>query len=78
MSIAPVSVVTPIQSTSSVFRVIFGWLINRETEVFGGWMLFGLLVSMFGVVALTVSTELVLSTFSMPEFVQNLASLSWP
>ena len=78
LSVAPVSVVTPIQSTSAVFRVIFGWLINRHTEVFGAWILVGMTVSMLGVISLSVTTELVASALPLPDAVRALIELEWP
>lgn len=44
LAIAPVTVVAPIQSTSAVFRVLFGWLINREHEVLGSGYIWGFVV----------------------------------
>jgi uncharacterized membrane protein len=35
LSLAPVTVVTPIMRTSIVFLVVFGWFVNRDHEVFG-------------------------------------------
>lgn len=78
LAIAPVSVVTPIQSTSVVFRVIFGWLINRNTEVFGAWVILGVLVTMLGVLGLSVSTEIVTANFQLPGGVMRLIEFSWP
>lgn len=78
LAIAPVSVVTPIQSTSVVFRVIFGWLVNRNTEVFGAWVILGVLVSMLGVLGLSVSTEVVMTHVDLPEAVLSLIGLRWP
>lgn len=78
LSIAPVTVVTPIQSTSNMFRVLFAWFINREHEVFGKWIFIGMFLTMFGVVALTVSTEMVLEYVPMPELLRSIAAFEWP
>ncbi|MEX1216445.1 EamA family transporter [Saccharospirillum sp.] len=78
LAIAPVSVVTPIQSTSVVFRVIFGWLINRNTEVFGTWVILGVIVTMLGVLGLSVSTEIVTANFQLPGVVMLLVEFRWP
>lgn len=78
LSIAPVSVVTPIQSTSAVFRVIFGWLINRHTEAFGAWVVVGALVSMLGVLCLSVTIDLVASILPLPESLHSLIESTWP
>lgn len=78
LSIAPVTVVTPIQSTSNMFRVLFAWFINREHEVFGAWIFVGMFLTMFGVVALTVSTEMVLEYVPLPDFLRMIAGFEWP
>ena len=78
LSLAPVSVVAPIQSTSAVFRVLFGWIINKEYEVFGFWVAAGAIISMFGVLALTVSIDGVLELLPMSDFIKNIISFRWP
>jgi drug/metabolite transporter (DMT)-like permease len=57
LAIAPVSVVAPIQRLSVVFRVLFGWLLNREHEVFGVWVLSGIALSLVGAAMLTLSVD---------------------
>lgn len=59
LSLAPVSVVMPIQSTSALFRIIFAWFINREHEIFGLWVLLGVLLTIIGVTTLAMSVDLV-------------------
>lgn len=78
LSMAPVSVVTPIQSTSAIFRVLFGWVINRNTEVFGAWVFIGVLVSMTGVVLLSLSTSVVAAYLTLPPVFIEWLSVSWP
>lgn len=78
LAIAPVTVVTPIQSTSAVFRVLFGWLINREHEVFGIWVYLGVLLSMAGVVSLTLSTDIILANVDLPQVLVDIARWEWP
>ncbi len=55
LTIAPISVVVPIQRTSIVFRVVFGWIFNREHEVFGSRMLVGIAMSLIGAGVLSYS-----------------------
>lgn len=57
LAVAPVSIVVPIQRLSVVFRVLFSWLINRDHELFGFWVLFGIAISLVGAVLLTVSVD---------------------
>ena len=77
-AIAPVSVVAPIMRLSIVFRIYAGWLLNREHEVFGGAVILGTVVSLIGAVALSVSTETVLSYVPLPEAIAAVARWQWP
>jgi drug/metabolite transporter (DMT)-like permease len=78
LALAPVSVVTPIQRLSLVFRVYFGRLINPQHEVFGGRMFAATAVSLLGALALTVSTEVVQSLIPMPDWMQAMLNWHWP
>ncbi len=60
LAVAPVTVVTPIQRLSVVFRLLFNALINRDHEVFDGWVIFSIFLSVFGAVALAVETPLLM------------------
>lgn len=75
---APASVVTALQRLSSLFRIYFGWLINREHEVFDSSVLTATIVSMIGAIALSVSTEMFLGLADWPEWLVRLAKLKWP
>lgn len=59
LAVAPVSVVVPIQRLSVLFRLIFGALINRDSEVLDGAVIFGIILAVFGAAALAVDTEAV-------------------
>ena len=78
LAVAPVSVVQPVQRTSVVFRVIFAWALNRDHEVLTAPVLVGIGISLIGVLALTVSTEFVVSALALPDTLAGLARLSWP
>ena len=78
LAVAPVSVVTPIQRLSIVFRVHAAWLLNRDHEVFGGRVLLGTFVSLMGAAALSISTELVLSLVPLPDWLVTVARWQWP
>jgi len=77
-TIAPVSVVTPIQRLSNVFRLYTGWLINRDHEEFGGAVIIGTIVSLVGALALSVSTEVVLAYVPLPDAIVAIAHWHWP
>jgi drug/metabolite transporter (DMT)-like permease len=78
LSFAPVTVVTPIQRLSVVIRVFASWLINRDHEVIGPRIWVATAVAMLGVLALTISTEVVIGAFGLPETLAGFLRLSWP
>ncbi len=78
MGLAPVSVVTALQRLSSLFRIYFGWIINRDHEVFDPSVMVATVVSMAGAITLSISTELFLSLADWPDWLVRLAKLQWP
>ena len=78
LTIAPVSVVAPIQQTTVVFQVIFSWFINRNHEPFGKWLLLGLSSSVLGAIAVSLSTEFILTQLLLPEFLITIVGWNWP
>lgn len=78
LAVAPVSIVAPILQTAIIFRLICGWLINREHEVFGTSVLLGVALSTLGVLALTVSTDVVTDIVPLPDWLVELAQREWP
>ena len=49
LGVAPITIVEPIQRSTIIFRVIFGWLLNRQHEMIDKMVLFGILLSVAGV-----------------------------
>ncbi len=78
LSIAPVTIVAPIQRLSVIFRLLFGWMINRDHEAFGPGVLGGMLVSLIGALALTLDTGFILSLVPLPDLVIEVAGWRWP
>jgi uncharacterized membrane protein len=78
MALAPISVVTALQRLSSLFRIYFGWLINRQHEVFDASVISATLVSMVGAMALSISTETFLGLADWPDWLVGMARLKWP
>jgi uncharacterized membrane protein len=78
LALAPVSVVTPIQRISIVFRIYFGRLLNPQHEVFGGKLYLGTAISLIGAVALSLSTDFVLTYVALPDWAQTIARWQWP
>lgn len=67
LTIAPVSVVVPIQRLSVVFRLLFNAAINREHEVFDRWVIFSIFMSLAGAAALSLDTDMVLRFLFVPD-----------
>ncbi|MCZ6609419.1 MAG: hypothetical protein O7A66_05380 [Alphaproteobacteria bacterium] len=78
LSVAPITVVAPIQRSASLFKVLFNWVLNRRHEVFERRLLAGILVSVLGGVALTLSTDFVVSQFPLPDFIIEIIGWTWP
>jgi drug/metabolite transporter (DMT)-like permease len=78
MSIAPVTVVSPINRLSILFRLFFSRLLNPQHEVFGGSVVLATVVSLLGALALTMSTELAQSLLPLPDNVVALLNWRWP
>src|SRR5262249_5328076 len=66
MSIAPVTVVSPINRLSILFRMFFSRLLNPQHEVFSGSVWLATIVSMAGAVLLSLSTDVVQSLIPLP------------
>src|SRR6266545_2311876 len=75
MSIAPVTVVSPINRTSIVFRLYSSRWLNPQHEVFGGNVIAGTIVSLAGAVALALSVEAVQGLLALPQ--PLMALLNW-
>jgi uncharacterized membrane protein len=56
IAVAPVSVVTPIQRLSMIFRIYFGAVLNPNHEVFGERVVWGTVISLVGALSLSVSS----------------------
>jgi drug/metabolite transporter (DMT)-like permease len=78
LGLLPVSVVQPMQSLSLIFRMILGFFINREHEQFDRYVIFGLMLSVSGAIALSVSDDAVLRHFDAPAWLLDLAAWKWP
>lgn len=78
LAVAPVSVVSPIQRLSLVFRVYFGWLINPKHEVFDGRVVAGTVVSLVGAVALSISIGDIARFVPLPAGLAALLGWHWP
>jgi uncharacterized membrane protein len=78
MSIAPVTVVSPINRLSILFRLYFSRLLNPQHEVFGGKVVLGTIVSLSGAVVLSLSIDSVQSWLPLPEAALAVLRWHWP
>jgi uncharacterized membrane protein len=78
MSIAPVTVVSPINRLSILFRLYFSKLLNPQHEVFGGKVVLGTIVSLTGALVLSLSIDSVQSWLPLPEAALSVLRWHWP
>lgn len=78
LSFAPVSVVSPIQRLSLVFRLFFSYMLNRKYEIFDSRMILGTCVSLLGAVLLSMSIDHVRDFVDLPHWMDFLFVWSWP
>ena len=78
LSVAPVSVVQPIQRLSLVFRFFFSYLFNRDHEVFNNRIWISTGISLLGALALSFTTEQVIAVVPMPDWLMTIVQLQWP
>jgi hypothetical protein len=78
MSIAPVTVVSPINRLSILFRLYFSRLLNPQHEVFGGKVVAATIVSLAGALALSLSVDAVQAILPLPDYVTAVLDWHWP
>jgi len=78
MSIASVTVVSPINRLSILFRLYFSRWLNPKHEVFDGGVIVGTIVSLLGALTLSISTGAVQSIVPLPDTVVTLLNWHWP
>lgn len=78
LALAPVSVVSPIQRLSLIFRLFFSYMLNRQHEVFNSRMVLGTIVSIFGAVLLSISIDDVRSLLPIPDALAPAFTWTWP
>ncbi|MDX1484632.1 MAG: hypothetical protein R3229_09135 [Alphaproteobacteria bacterium] len=77
LAVAPITVVAPVQRAASLLKLVFNWLINRDYEVFEPRLIAAIVVSVMGGVMLTLSTEFVVDTVPLPDFVIAMIDWTW-
>jgi len=78
MSVAPVTVVSPINRLSILFRLYFSRWLNPQHEVFGSSVIAGTVVSLLGALALTASTQAVQDLVPLPDALVAILRWRWP
>jgi uncharacterized membrane protein len=78
MSIAPVTVVSPVTRLSLLFRLHFARWINPQHEVFGGPVILGTVVSLAGAVALSLSADTVEALIPLSGALVSILHWHWP
>ena len=74
-ALAPVSVVVPIQRISVIFRLLFNAYFNRQYERIDTSIVFGIILSVVGAIALGVETKVALNWLGVGETIYRV--LSW-
>lgn len=78
LALVPVAVVAPILRVGLVFRLVFSWILNRDHEVFSAGIITATLISLFGALLLSMSTDLFLSLVSLPQWMVDIIQWRWP
>jgi len=78
LAVAPVTVVTPIQRLSLVFRIFANSALNREYEVRGGSVWATTVVALIGSLMLSASTEFIVELMPLPEYLRTAALWQFP
>jgi drug/metabolite transporter (DMT)-like permease len=77
LAIAPVSVVSPIQRLSMIFRLYLSAWINPHHEVFGGRIIAGTLISFLGAITLSLSANDIVRALPLPPALMSFLTWSW-
>ena len=78
LALAPVTIGSSIMVSSLVFRFLFSRIINRNYEIFGIWVVIGIMITVVGSLALTLETAYVFSLVPEWDWLQGSAKWRWP
>jgi drug/metabolite transporter (DMT)-like permease len=76
LSLAPVTVVSPINRLTIVFRLYFSRLLNPHHEVFGGRVILGTAISLAGALVISLGADMVAPL--LPSALTPLLEWHWP
>ena len=78
LALAPVSVVSPIQRLSLIFRFFIGYIMNRQYEIFSSRILAATIVSLLGAIFLSLSVDAVQDIIPLPPVLEPWLNWKWP
>ena len=78
LSIAPVTVVSPVSRLTLVFRLQFSRLLNPQHEIFGAEMVVGTVISLTGALVLSLTPDAIASLLPLPDHVVEMLKWHWP
>ncbi|MFN3891590.1 MAG: EamA family transporter [Beijerinckiaceae bacterium] len=78
LAVAPVAVVAPIMRLSSIFRIYFSWLLNRQHEHFSSSVILATVVSLAGAVILGLSADNVAAWLGLSPEAASFLGRKWP
>jgi len=78
LALAPVTIVSSIMVSSLVFRFLFSRILNRDYEIFGIWVVIGIMITVVGSLALTLETAYVFSLLPEWDWLQGSKKWRWP
>jgi drug/metabolite transporter (DMT)-like permease len=78
LSIAPVIIVAPIIQLAGTFRVLFGWLINREHEILDARVIVGLVMAFAGALLLAIQVRALADLVDLPPALIQFLGAGWP
>ncbi len=78
LAVAPVAVVAPIMRLSSIFRLYFSWLLNRQHEQFSSSIILATIVSLIGAVILALSADNVAAWLGLSPAAGAFLGSKWP
>jgi drug/metabolite transporter (DMT)-like permease len=78
MALAPLTVVQPLMQFQVVFRTLFGWVINREHEVFSSGVIAAIVVSLIGAIFLSIDARAAIEWMNAPGWLRAALAWSWP
>ena len=76
--VKPVSVVMPVLQVQLLFRYVLARLLNPHHEIFGGKIVAGTFASLLGTLALSVSSDAIVSLVALPDWLLDVARWQWP